>query len=62
MHMGTWIKNVAPVYLTAFNQFPLPFCLSIKMPLSFPTSEFYICVKIIKNFLVCFSAKIIIWP
>lgn len=66
MYIGTWIKNVAHVYctlnVTAFNQFQVPFCLSIKMPLSFPTSEFHICVKTFKNLLVCVSAKIISWP
>lgn len=33
-----------------------------KMSLPFPTSVFHTCVKTIKNVLVCFSAKIIIWP
>ena len=37
MHNGT--DDIYYIYLTAFSHFQVLFCLSMKMPLSFPTNE-----------------------
>lgn len=41
--IGPWIKNVMRVYLTAFNQFQVPFFLPIKCPFLSPPSKFHSC-------------------